>query len=95
MSIGSVVSWLVCGVLVGAIARFLVPGRQSMTLGMTALLGVAGALLGGFVYSLLQGASAEPFSLARHNWYGWIVAMLGAMVLVWLYPVFFPRKWWN
>jgi len=59
------------------------------------LLGIAGALLGGFLYSLIQGASVEPFSLARQNWYGWIVAILGAMALVWMYPLAYPRKWWN
>jgi uncharacterized membrane protein YeaQ/YmgE (transglycosylase-associated protein family) len=66
-----------------------------MSLAMTTLLGIGGALLGGFLYSLVQGASAQPFSLASHNWYGWIVAILGAMLLVWVYPFVYPRKWWN
>ena len=39
MSIGSIVSWIVCGLVVGALARMLVPGRQTMSLPMTALLG--------------------------------------------------------
>ena len=95
MSIGSIVSWLVCGLVVGIFARFFVPGRQYMSLSMTALLGVVGALLGGFLYSVIQGASVEPFSLASHNWYGWIVAILGAMLLVWAYPFFYPRRWWK
>ena len=95
MSIGSVVSWIVCGFVVGLCARMLIPGRQSMSLAMTTLLGIAGALLGGFLYSVVRGPSVEPFSLASHNWYGWIVAILGAMLLVWIYPVLFPRKWWN
>ena len=88
-------SWIVCGLIVGLCARLFVPGRQSMSLPMTALLGIAGALVGGFLYSLFQGASSAPFTLASQNWYGWIVAILGAMLLVWFYPVVYPRKWWN
>ena len=41
MSIGSILSWIVCGLVVGICARFLVPMRQSMTLSMTAVLGIA------------------------------------------------------
>ena len=95
MSIGSVLSWIVCGFVVRMCARMLIPGRQSMSLAMTTLLGIAGALIGGFLYSVFRGPSVEPFSLASHNWYGWIVAILGAMLLVWIYPVLYPRKWWN
>ena len=95
MSIGSVLAWIVCGLVVGLCARLLVPGRQSMSLPMTILLGIAGALVGGFLYSVARGASVEPFSLASHNWYGWIVAILGAMLLVWAYPLVYPKKWWN
>jgi uncharacterized membrane protein YeaQ/YmgE (transglycosylase-associated protein family) len=95
MSLGSIISWIVCGLVVGICARFLVPGRQSMSLLMTTLLGIVGALVGGFLYSLVQGASVQPFSLASHNWYGWIVAILGGMLLVWMYPLVYPRKWWN
>lgn len=94
MSIGSIVSWIICGLLVGLAARFLVPGRQRMSPPMTILLGIAGALLGGFIYSLIRGEAVEPFSFSSHNWYGWIVAILGAMVFVIMYPVFYPRKWW-
>ena len=95
MSIGSIVSWIVCGLVVGMCARFFVPGRQALSVPMTVVLGIVGALVGGFFYSLIRGASVEPFSLASHNWYGWIVAILGAMLLVWVYPFAVPRKWWQ
>ena len=36
-----------------------------------------------------------PFSLASHNWYGWIVAIPVAMLLVWIYPYLYPRRWRN
>ena len=95
MSIGSVLSWIVCGLVIGWCARFLVPGRQYMSLPMTTLLGVGGALVGGFLYSVVRGPAVQPFSLTSHNWYGWIVAILGAMLLVWIYPYVYPRRWWT
>jgi uncharacterized membrane protein YeaQ/YmgE (transglycosylase-associated protein family) len=54
-----------------------------------------GSLLGGFLYSLIRGSAAVPFSLTGHNWYGWIVGILGATLLVWIYPQVYPRKWWQ
>jgi uncharacterized membrane protein YeaQ/YmgE (transglycosylase-associated protein family) len=66
-----------------------------MSLSMTTVLGIVGALVGGFIYYLIRGGSVEPFSMTGHNWYGWIVAILGAMFLLWIYPYVFPRKWWN
>ncbi len=95
MSIGSILSWMLCGLIVGIIARFLVPSPQTLSLPMTILLGIAGALVGGFLYSVVLGASVEPFSLASHNWYGWLVAIAGAMLLMWVYPYVYPRQWWE
>ncbi|MFH1304770.1 MAG: GlsB/YeaQ/YmgE family stress response membrane protein [Planctomycetota bacterium] len=95
MTFESIISWIICGLIVGLISRFLVPGRQSMSIPMTVLLGIGGALLGGFLYSQFRGVSVDPFSLARHNWYGWIVSIMGGMLVVWIYPFVFPRKWWQ
>jgi uncharacterized membrane protein YeaQ/YmgE (transglycosylase-associated protein family) len=93
MSIGHIVSWLLCGLIVGLLARFIVPGRQSMSLATTTLLGVTGALLGGFLYSLIRGAAVEPFSFSERVWYGWIVATFGAVLVVWVYPQMRTRSW--
>ncbi len=95
MSITSVLTWIICGLIVGLLARLFVPGQQYMSLPMTSLLGISGALIGGFLYSVFRGASVEPFSLNSHNWYGWIVAILGAMLLLWGYTYLYPRRWWQ
>ena len=63
MSVGSLRSWMLCGLIVGLIAHLLVPGRQNLSLLMM-VLGIVGAVVGGFLYSLIQGTSAEPFSLS-------------------------------
>ena len=93
MSVSNLLSWMVCGVIVGLIARFLLPGRQSMSLLMTMVLGLVGAVVGGFLYSLVQGAPAEPFSLSGNAWYGWVVAIIGAVVALWAYATLYPRRW--
>jgi uncharacterized membrane protein YeaQ/YmgE (transglycosylase-associated protein family) len=95
MSVGSLLSWMVCGLIVGLIARALLPGRQSMGLLMTMLLGIAGAVVGGFLYSLIQGAPSEPFSLSGNAWHGWIVAIIGAVAVLWAYVSLYPRRWWQ
>lgn len=93
MSIGSILSWIVCGLIVGAVARLITPGQQSMSVTMTMVIGIVGALLGGFLYSLFGGSSVRPFTLASENWYGWIIAILGAVLLVWFYPRRFRSQW--
>lgn len=95
MSLASLFSWILCGLFVGICARFLVPGRQSMSLVKTTLLGIVGALVGGFLYSLVRGNAVQPFSMASHNWYGWFVAILGATLVLWIHPLLYPRRWWS
>ncbi len=62
------------GLIVGAIARLLVPGPSPLGLLGTMAAGVAGAFLGGLAGKLLWGSAYTP---------GWIMAILGAMVVVW------------
>ena len=95
MTMGSVISWILCGLVVGLLARFLMPGRQSMSVPMTVVLGIVGALVGGFLSSLFWGASSDPFSLSGNAWHGWIVSILGAILLLLLYPSMYPRRWWQ
>jgi uncharacterized membrane protein YeaQ/YmgE (transglycosylase-associated protein family) len=95
MSIGTLLSWMVCGLIVGLIARLLVPGRLNISLLFTMVLGIVGALVGGFLYSLVQGAPSEPFSLAGNAWHGWIVSILGAVLVLWLYGLLYPKRWWQ
>ncbi len=95
MSISSLLSWMLCGLIVGLVARFLVPGRQNMSLLLTMALGIVGAVVGGFLYSLVQGAPREPFSLSGNGWHGWIVAILGGVVVLWVYATLHPRRWWQ
>ncbi len=95
MNISTLLSWMVCGLIVGLIARLLVPPRRNMGLVLTMLLGIVGATVGGFLYALVQGAPSEPFSLSGNAWQGWIVAILGGVVVLWVYVALHPRRWWQ
>jgi uncharacterized membrane protein YeaQ/YmgE (transglycosylase-associated protein family) len=81
----AILSWILFGLVVGVIAKLLMPGRDPGGFIVTILLGIAGALVGGFVgralgfYGENQGA-------------GWIMSILGAIVLLALYRMMVRRR---
>jgi len=76
----SVISWIIFGGLVGLIARFLVPGRQSMTMLMTIVLGIVGSFVGGAISWLIFGRPTDSINPA-----GWIMSIVGAIIVVLVY----------
>jgi uncharacterized membrane protein YeaQ/YmgE (transglycosylase-associated protein family) len=78
--LGSIIAWAVFGLVVGAIARLLFPGRQTMGIAMTMVLGIVGSLIGGFI-SWIFGFDPQdgPFQGA-----GWIMSIAGALIAVWI-----------
>ena len=95
MTLGTLLSWVVCGVIVGLIARALIPGRQNMSLLMTAVLGIVGAMAGGFLYWAFQGQPGLSFSFSGNAWHGWIVSIIGAAAVLLVFAVLHPRRWWQ
>ncbi len=83
MGISSVISWILFGLIVGAIARFLMPGSQSMSWVMTILLGVAGSFAGGAISALLF-VPAEGIVQPS----GWIMSIIGALIVLFVYSPF-------
>ena len=81
-----ILAWVLFGLVVGIIAKLLMPGRDPGGFIITILLGIAGAVLGGFIGRAmgLYGTNESA---------GWIVSILGAMVLLFLYRlVARPRR---
>jgi uncharacterized membrane protein YeaQ/YmgE (transglycosylase-associated protein family) len=80
-----VIGWIIFGLIVGAIAKLLMPGRDPGGFIITMALGIAGALLGGFIGRAL-------------GWYGpndgagFFMSLLGAVVLLFLYRMFIGRR---
>ena len=73
-----IIAWIVLGLLAGLIARAILPGRDSVGIIATMLIGVAGALIGGFVAELLDFGGLGTFFELRT----WIIAVAGAMLLL-------------
>jgi uncharacterized membrane protein YeaQ/YmgE (transglycosylase-associated protein family) len=80
-----VIGWIVFGLIVGVVAKLLMPGRDPGGFIVTMLLGIAGALLGGFLGRAL-------------GWYqpnepaGFLMSLVGAVVLLFLYRVLIGRR---
>jgi len=72
-----ILGFIVFGLVVGAVARLIKPGRQNLSIVMTLLLGLAGSVIGGLVASLI--GSGDIFEL---NIIGAIVAIVAAVLLI-------------
>jgi uncharacterized membrane protein YeaQ/YmgE (transglycosylase-associated protein family) len=74
-----IVVLLVVGLIAGAVARLLVPGRDQIGVFGTILLGVVGSFVGGFIWNLLE---FHRFAPARFHTAGVIGSILGAILLL-------------
>jgi uncharacterized membrane protein YeaQ/YmgE (transglycosylase-associated protein family) len=83
--------WMLCGLIVGFIARLLMPGPQPIGLLATMLIGIVGAVVGGFLYALIRGPLGEPLAFAG-TWQPWIVAIVGAMLVLWIFSAYSRRR---
>lgn len=77
----NIISWIIFGLIVGAIARFFVSNDGVEGWTMTILLGVAGSFVGGILSSLLFGSKGEDF--VRYS--GWIMSIIGSIILLLLF----------
>lgn len=80
-----ILGWILFGLVIGALAKLVMPGRDPGGIIVTMLLGIAGALLGGFVGRAMgfyeEGEAA-----------GWIMSFLGAVLLLALYRMVVGRR---
>ncbi|HEY5889190.1 MAG TPA: GlsB/YeaQ/YmgE family stress response membrane protein [Acidimicrobiia bacterium] len=53
--LGTIIGALVAGIIIGPLARLVMPGKQNLSMGITILVGAVGALVGGFIYQALGG----------------------------------------
>jgi uncharacterized membrane protein YeaQ/YmgE (transglycosylase-associated protein family) len=80
----SVIAMIVLGLVAGAIAKLIMPGRDPGGMLWTILLGVAGSLLGGFIFNAVGFGDGE-------RWAGLIGSVIGAVILLALYRAFAGR----
>ena len=77
----TILGWLISGLIIGAIARLLMPGRQPMGMIMTIVLGIVGAVIGGGLSYLMFGEPSEdPFH--QNSLISYVLSVLGAMFVL-------------
>ena len=80
----NIIGWLLFGLVIGAIAKFLMPGKDPGGWIVTILLGIAGSFVGGFLASAILGQENRAA--------GWIGSIIGAMVLLFIYRLIVGRR---
>jgi uncharacterized membrane protein YeaQ/YmgE (transglycosylase-associated protein family) len=84
-----IIGWIVLGLLAGLIAKKIMPGAEGIGVVITTLLGIGGALLGGFIATALGFGDPidEFFDLST-----WLAAVIGALILLYLWNVIRKRR---
>jgi uncharacterized membrane protein YeaQ/YmgE (transglycosylase-associated protein family) len=80
-----ILSWIVFGLVVGIIAKLVTPGRDPGGFIVTMLLGIAGALLGGFIGRAMGFYGPNEAA-------GWLMSIAGAILLLVLYRLIARRR---
>jgi uncharacterized membrane protein YeaQ/YmgE (transglycosylase-associated protein family) len=76
----NILLWIVFGLIAGAVAKFLMPGKDPGGFIITIILGILGAVVGGFLATLLGMGDVTGFNL-----YSLLIAVGGALVLLFAY----------
>ncbi|PSB08230.1 GlsB/YeaQ/YmgE family stress response membrane protein [filamentous cyanobacterium CCP1] len=87
----NIIAWIILGLLAGAIAKAIYPGRQGGGILATMLLGIIGAFVGGTIVTVLQTGTLQ-FTAASLSIPGLIVAILGAMIAIFIWESFMRRR---
>lgn len=75
-----ILSWIILGLVAGAIAKLIMPGDQSNSWITTIILGIVGAVLGGFIGSALGWGDINGF-----NFRSLLLAVGGSLLVLWIY----------
>ncbi|MFR9731848.1 GlsB/YeaQ/YmgE family stress response membrane protein [Saccharopolyspora sp. MS10] len=80
-------SWIIFGLIAGAIAKLILPGRDPGGIIVTIAIGVVGGLLGGWLSSQFGGTGVMEFSVMSFVW-----AVIGSLILLIAYRLIFGRS---
>lgn len=84
----NIIAWIVLGLIAGAIAKAIYPGRQGGGILATMVLGIVGSFLGGMIFTLIQTGRFAFVASNALNIPSIVVAVIGAMVAIWLWNMF-------
>ena len=83
----SFIWWLIIGLIAGALARLIMPGRDPMGIIATMLLGIVGSILGGVVSWAIWGTETGRIQAS-----GLLLSILGAILVLWIYRMVRTRS---
>jgi uncharacterized membrane protein YeaQ/YmgE (transglycosylase-associated protein family) len=90
MGIGELIGLIIFGAVIGALARLVVPGKQAMGIVITILLGIAGALIGYWLWGMISGeGNADTRGI---DWIRWVISVAAAVVLTLGYSALSRKK---
>ena len=81
-------AFLILGLIAGVIARIVIPGKQPGGFWLTLLLGVLGAMLGGWLGGLIFDVNLDEF----WSWESWLFSVLGAIIVILIVQAIFGRR---
>ncbi len=88
----ALLSWIITGLIVGVIARAIVPGRQNFGWIMTIVLGIAGAFVGGLISSFIWRDTWTADASVSTMWPGWLMSIVGGVIVLAGYLMITGRK---
>ena len=82
-----IIAWIVFGLIAGALAKWVMPGKDPGGMIVTILLGIVGAFVGGYIGTLLGMGTVDGFDIRS-----FFIAVLGAVLLLAAYRMLMTRK---
>lgn len=82
-----IISWIILGLVAGALAKFIMPGKDPSGCLITMVIGIIGGVLGGFLGSFIGLGKIESFDIG-----GIFIATLGAIILLVIYRIATKKK---
>lgn len=81
-----IISWIILGLIAGAVAKLILPGKDPGGIIVTIIIGIIGALVGGYISTLIGFGSVSGFNIKSL-----IIAVVGSIILLLIYRMFKGR----
>ena len=83
-----IIGWIVLGLIIGALAKLIMPGKDPGGIIVTILIGIVGSVLGGFIGKAIFGGGLGGFFNLRT----WILGLVGSLILLGIYRLIAGRR---
>lgn len=84
----AIIGWIILGLIAGALAKLIMPGNQGGGIIVTMLLGIVGAVVGGFLFSAISGQGIGESGIIMSL----VIATIGALVVLFIWGLITGRR---